>query len=541
LFENIASIDIGSSSIKVVTVRTGLKDFKVKNFIYEDIDPENGNPEEALLAALSRIISENDLKNYRILTNLPMQNAVIRNMTFPFNDKEKIAEVIAFEAEDTIPFKLEDTVMDFQMQKSKVPEAGEVLLAAAKKETIQKQISYFKNSGISPVSMGLDSQSIFECYRYFNKIQDEAVIQLDIGNEKTILNFIHNGSLLFTRSITIGTNSIYNEISAAYKLSRKDAVKIFEDFKIDLTSFENNLQKEYQSELEIKKNTLKGIYDKSLDIIYSLLEEIILSKKAFMNEYPDILFNRVLISGGGSDITGIGSIISRELELPVISLPFLEEHTETKIRSQFPVAFGIILSYLNRNYEAISFLKGEFLPASSHSSIKQYYLAGVFIVLTLFVLLVNLIVTSHMKSESNKKYTDILNDQFKKYFHARKSSNDPVSEAMKIYKEEKKEFESIDSLVHSDENIMNVLNDILSFFPKDDTFELKNLVINESVLRLDAKIGSSIKIDEFKNKLIESKKFDSVVLNTNLKKGNDVLFAMTIKLKTAEKTVERNK
>ena len=204
MFENIASIDIGSSSIKVVTVRTGLKDFKVKNFIYEDIDPESGNPEEALLAALSRIISENDLKNYRILTNLPMQNAVIRNMTFPFNDKEKIAEVIAFEAEDTIPFKLEDTVMDFQMLKSKVPEAGEVLLAAAKKESIQKQISYFKNSGISPASMGLESQSLFECYRYFNKIQDEAVIQLDIGNEKTILNFIHNGSLLFTRSIAIG-------------------------------------------------------------------------------------------------------------------------------------------------------------------------------------------------------------------------------------------------------------------------------------------------------------------------------------------------
>jgi type IV pilus assembly protein PilM len=540
LFENIASIDIGSSSIKVVTAKTGFKDFKIKNFIYEDINSDSGNKEEAIVAALTRIISENDLKNYKILTNLPMQNAVIRIMNFPFNDKEKIAEVIAFEAEDSIPFKLEDTVIDFQMLKSNEPDAGHVLMAVARKETVKKHISYFNNCKINPVSMGLESQSIFECYSYFNKIGDEAVIQLDIGNEKSIVNFIHNENLLFTRSISIGTNSIYNEISSAYKLSHTEAVKIFEDLKIDLTSFENNLQKNY-SDFKIKKNTLKGIYDKSLDIIYSLLKEIILSKQAFLNDYPEVLFNRVIISGGGSDITGIGSIISGELELPVISLPFLEGHTEPKIRSQFPIAFGLILSYLNGKYETISFLKGEFLPASSHSSIKQYYLAGAFIILAVFILLINLIVTSHIKSESNKKYSDILNDRFKKYFHARKASDNPVSDAMKILKDEKKEFESIDALVHSDEKIMNILNDILFFFPKDDTFELRNLVINESVLRLDAKIGSSIKIDEFKNKLIESKKFDSVVLNTNLKKGSDILFAMTIKLKTADKTAEKNK
>jgi type IV pilus assembly protein PilM len=540
LFENIASIDIGSSSIKVITARSGFRDFKVKNFIYEDIDPESGNKEEIIAAAISRIITENNLKNYKILTNLPMQNTVIRTLSFPFNDKEKIAEVIAFEAEDTIPFKLEDTVMDFQMLKSREPETGHVLLAVAQKETIRKHLSYFNNCKVNLAGMGLESQSIFECYNYFNKINEEAVIQLDIGSEKTIVNFIHNGSLLFTRSIGTGTGSIYSEISAVYKLSGIEVAKIFEELKFDLNSPENNLQKDF-GDIKIKKSSLKGIYDKSLDIIYSLLEEIILSKKAFLNEYPDITFNRILISGGGSDITGIGSIISGELELPVVSLPFLEEHTEAKIKSQFPVAFGMILSYLNGKYETISFLKDEFLPASSHTSIKQYYLAGAFVILAVFILLINLIVTSYIKSESNKKYTDILNDRFKKYFHARKTSDNPVSEAMKVLRDEKKEFESIDSLVHSDEKIMNILNDILLFFPRDDTFELRNLVINESVLRLDAKIGSSLKIDEFKNKLIESKKFESVVVNTNLIKGSDILFYMTIKLKTADKTAEISK
>ena len=541
MFENIASIDIGSSSIKVITAKTGLRDFKVKSFIYEDIDPESENKDEAIRAILERIVTENNLKSYKILTNLPMQNAVLRTMTFPFNDKEKIAEVITFEAEDSIPFQLEDTLMDFQMLKNNNPETGEVLLAAAQKETVLHHLLYFKNAGINPAGMGLESQSLFECYKYFNKIGNETVIQLDIGNAKTILNIIHNSELLFTRCIATGTGTIYNEISASSKLNYTDVIKIFEEFKFDLTSFENNLQKNFETSLGIKKTALKGIYNKSTEIIYSLLEEIILSKKAFLNDYPDMTFNRILISGGGSDITGIGSIISSGLELPVVSLPFLDESVEAKIRNQFPVVFGTILSHLNEKHSAISFLQGELLPESRRLSIKQYYLAGAFVVLTLIVLLVNLTVTAYVKSESNEKYTEILNERFKKYFHARKSSENPVADAMKILKDEKKEFETIDALIRSDEKIMNILNDILSLFPKDEDFELKNLVINESILRLDAKTGSAVKLDEFKNKLTESMKFESVVLNTNLKKGNDVLFAMTIKLNTAAKPTGNSK
>jgi type IV pilus assembly protein PilM len=550
LFENIASIDIGTSSIKVITVRTGLKDFRIKNFIYEDIYKDiqatqdyTDNPDNALKAALARIFEENNLKDYKILTAHPMQKTVIRNLTFPFRDSDKIAEVLPFEAEENIPFALEDVVLDFQMiesfpkQEGKDDESAKVLVAAARKEAINQQMDLLRNFGISPAAMGLESQALFEIYRYFNKIENESIIQLDIGNEKTIVNIIHNNNLLFTRSIPTGMESIYKAVIEKYNLSHSDVVSVFEDFNLDLTSFENNLQKEIPIE-KIKKNTLKGIYNISLDFFNDLIEQIVLTKMAFLNEYNGITFGRVLISGGGSNVAGIGSIISGELGLPVISLPFLEEYTETKIRSQFPIAFGMILSYLNKRFTPVSFLKGEFLPKSAGSSLKQYYLAGAFVVLAMFILLINITATSYFKSESKEKYTAVLNERFKKYFHARKTTDDPVSEAMKMLKEEKKEFEAIDLLVRSSDKIMDILNDILAFFPKDESFELSNLVLNESVIRVDGKIGSSIKIDEFKNKLLESKKFDNVTLSTNIKKGNEVNFNMTIKLKVPEKKTE---
>ena len=83
--------------------------------------------------------------------------------------------------------------------------------------------------------------------------------------------------------------------------------------------------------------------------------------------------------------------------------------------------------------------------------------------------------------------------------------------------------------------MINILRDILSYFPKDESFELKNLLIQESVIRIDGTIGSSVKIDEFKNKLKETKKYDDVNLRTNIRRGNEVSFNMTIKLKISDK------
>ena len=124
MFENIAAIDVGTSSIKVVMVRTGLKDFHVMSFIYEDIDNSIENRDKAIRDALSNLIKENSLDGYKIITNLPMEKAIIRNITFPFNDIEKIADAIPYEAEENVPFKLEDLVMDFQPLKSRNPEEG---------------------------------------------------------------------------------------------------------------------------------------------------------------------------------------------------------------------------------------------------------------------------------------------------------------------------------------------------------------------------------------------------------------------------------
>ncbi|MBN2160061.1 MAG: pilus assembly protein PilM [Spirochaetes bacterium] len=531
MFENIAALDIGTSSIKLVTVKTGFRDFQLKSFNYEEIDPDAEDRPAAIAEAIRKMLAEEDLEGYRIITNLPMEMEIIRTISFPFSDVEKIADAIPYEAEENIPFKLEDLILDFQSLKSKKENEGRILLAAAHKSSINGFIQYLNNAGLKPLKMGMESNALYECYRYFNKIENEAVIQIDIGNGKTILNFIENNNLLYTRSIAVGIGAITGVLASSLKISRAEAARLFVNLNLDLMSLDNNLQRDHYKTLGLNRQQLRKVFEKAEETANELIEQIVLTMKAMQVDCGEIIFNRALISGGGSNLAGIGSLIARELDIPVDALPFLEDYRERNIRTQFPIAFGTVLAYLNRRRSSINFLKGEFIPDVAGESRKIYYLSGGFAILTLIVLIINFTLTAVLTVSSNRQYNRILSEQYNRYFHTRTVSSDPIADAKKLLKKEKSELDSIMKLFPSGDSFLDIMKDILTYFPSDSNFVLNNLVYNENIIMIDGMAGSSANLDGFKESLIKTKKFDSVTLNIKYSRQNEVRFSMTIKHK----------
>lgn len=536
MFENIAAIDVGSSSIKLVTVKTGFRDFQLKSFNYEDIDPDAEDHQAAVIGTMRKILTEEDLSGYRVITNLPMEMEILRTISFPFSDVEKIADAIPYEAEENIPFKLEELQLDFQSLKSNKEGEGRILLAAAHKDNILNFLSLLNETGIKPVRMGMEANALFECYRYFNKIENEAVVQIDIGNNKTILNFIANNNLLYTRSISVGVDEIIGIMAASFKIKRSEAVRLFQSLNLDLISFENNVQRDHYKTLGLTRQQLKRIFTAAQDAADELIEQIILTLRAMQVECGEIVFNRALISGGGSNITGIGSIIAKELDIPVDALPFLEDYREQNIRTQFPIAFGTMLAYINRRRSSINFLKGEFIPDVASETNKIYYLSGGFAVLTVLILIINFILTAVLTARTNAQYNKVLTEQYNRYFHSRPDSGDPITDARKLIAKERKELEGINKLIPDNSSFLDVLKDMLAYFPKDSNFLLNNLVYNESVIMIEGMAGASASIDAFKESLLKTKKYDSVTLNIKYSRQNEVRFSMTIKHKIASET-----
>lgn len=532
MFENIASIDIGTTSIKAVLVKTSFKDFQLKSLAIEDIDTTIEDQNLAIKDALERIIRDNDLKNYKIITNLPMEKAIIRNVSFPFSDVEKIAEAIPFEAEENIPFKLEDLVLDFQSVYSENKDEGrKILLAAAHKETMHNYIKIFNDMELTPVSMGLESNSLYECYRYFNTVEDETVIQLDIGNNKTLFNIVNNNNLQYTRSISIGISEIHKEIISILKCNHIEAIQIFENLNLDLTSFENNVQRGYFKSLGISKQNLKKIYKTTSSIVDELAEQISLTIKAFSVGNHMNIFNRIIISGGGSNLTGIGSQLSNHLEFPVTQLPFLQEYHEKKVQTQFPIAFGTILSYMSKKRNAINFLKGEFLPDIARESKKIYYLAGAFVSAALIIFILNFLITSILTYTSNIQYNDLLQKQFSRVFHTSALTSEPLNEARKLMKKEQKEYNTLKNLLGSDTSLMELMKSIVSQFETTGQFQLKSMIINKTIIRIDGEITTIKDLDAFKTKLDKTLMFDSVNVSIKNSKKDNIRFEILIRKK----------
>lgn len=543
MFENIAALDIGTSIIKLVKIKTGFNDFQIKSISIQKLDPLAENREEELAKGLEKLFAEDSIQGFKVLTNLPMELSIIRTISFPFKDPVKIAEAIPFEAEENIPFGIDDLAVDFQSMKGDTPEEGRILLGASLKNHVHDYVTQLNRFDVYPVKLGLEANALFECYRHYNLIDKENVIQIDIGYRKTIINIVKDNSLIFTRSISNSVEDIYKKISSIQKIQHDEAEELVKNIALDLTALENNEQRGYYKHHNIKKAQLKKIYAGTLEVVNDLIEEIILTLRSFKSNYDPSDFNRVLLSGGGSNIIGLSTVLSRELEAPVVALHFPEEFSDQIIRSQCPIVLGTALSYIRLKNSTVNLLKGEFTPDIVGESRKVYYLAGAFLSLTVFVLIINLIVSFIFTSKSNQDYQERLQKKYKRYFHERKIPDNPVAAAKKKLLKEKKELATIQALVPENSSVLMLLDDVLKHFTADTTFDLSNFVINERVIRIDGSTSTSTHIDSFKEKLQQSKIFDSVALNIRSSRKGVVRFRLTIKMKIdkAEKRQRRNK
>ncbi|HOO70943.1 MAG TPA: pilus assembly protein PilM [Spirochaetota bacterium] len=530
MFENLAALDIGTSSIKALAIKTGFKDFQIKSLLFENIDMAKENRAEAVQEALLTLLEDESLKGCRFITMIPVEQAVIRNISFPFSDMKKIADAVPFEAEEDVPFPLEDLIIDFQpLNDSAHP--GRIMIGAVKKSGIAEFIAPLKESSVDPIRIGLESNALFECYRYFNTIPEENIIQLHIGHQKTIVNIILNGRLMYTRAIAAGSGVIIDAVSDALNQGPAESERTLLALNLDLMSYENNTQRETYKSLGIAKSSLKEIFTAATEMTSRLLDELNLTIKAFHAECGEFPYNRILISGGGSCMTGIGSLISRELNIPVVAHPFLENHRENNFNQTFQVALGALLAYLNKKSIYVDFLKQEFASEAIQSSRRMYFLAGGFGVLSLIVLLINLIASMVMSSTMNTHYDQILKDHYKRYFKTASKTDNPIAEAMKLLNKEKKDLKSIEMFITPEDSIMDMLNDMLLHFPESTNFTLKNMIINERIIRIDGTVSSSQAIDDFKERIKQTGKYDSVTMNIKSSRKDEISFNLTIKLK----------
>jgi len=533
LFDKIASIDIGSSTIKLIKAKRGFKKFEIISVASEAVDlgASGSNYMSALDTAISNILEKENLSEYNIIISIPTDYVILRNLTFPFSDIKKITNTIPFEAEDSIPYPTDMVEFDFQIIPNEETQKRDVILAAVKKDYLDEITKIFKRYELTPVFAGLESNALLRCYEYFNSVNAETILQIDIGKNKTVVNIVQNTSLVFTRGISLGTGGIIEKTAKILNVSLNKAQSIVESLDLDISSFEPNLKKDNFKDLDISKNKLKLIFQEAEQIISNIVLELTYTIKASRDYSSYSQFSRIIVTGGGSNIKGLSKIISDESGLPVVFMPFLDGYIDSNIRSRFSTCLGNMLVYLNNKKESINFLKNDKDARLDTGFMKKYYLPIFFISLTIILLIINLFNTIYFVVRSNNYTEKILEIKFEKYFNQKPATKDPVQEAKNILNKEKKELSLLTDMLGDKNLFMPTMDLIISKFTGAEGFYIKKIEYNGKSIVIDGELKKLNDLEEFKKRLQDTGEFDSVTIVTKDTSSSRSTFTLTVNQK----------
>jgi len=228
--KELIGLDIGSSSIKAVELDWGKRTPKLKHFGMIPLPPEaivDGAfmDSASIVESIRSLIEGLRIKTKQVGVSISGHSVYIKTINVPTMSEVQLEESIKWEAEQQIPFDIEDVNLDFQILDEQVsPDQMPVLLVAAKKDMINDYTAVIEEAGLQPTIVDVDVFAIENAYNLnFESPGDEVVALVNIGASVMNINILKGGTSAFTRDISIGGRQITEEIQKRLKMTYEEA------------------------------------------------------------------------------------------------------------------------------------------------------------------------------------------------------------------------------------------------------------------------------------------------------------------------------
>jgi type IV pilus assembly protein PilM len=304
----VVGLDIGSSAVKAVELRRTGRTYKVVGFGSAPVPPDSivdGAIIDATAVAevIRQLFQSARLKTSDVAASLSGNAVIVKKISLPVMTDAELAESIYWEAEQYIPFDIQDVNLDYQILSAPTaPDARgtmDVLLVAAKKEKIADYTAVITQAGRSPVVVDVDAFALQNAYEVNYDVDERAVVALvNVGASATNINVICAGQSLFTRDISIGGNAYTEAIQKELSLPFETAEQAKKGAHVDGVSFDN------------VKPVLKAINE-------NVLLEIQKTFDFFKSTAGSDRIDRILLSGGASRVSGFRDMLAERFGAPV--------------------------------------------------------------------------------------------------------------------------------------------------------------------------------------------------------------------------------
>lgn len=230
----------------------------------------------------------------------------VRFVKLPPLEDENMAELVRFEAQQNVPFPIDEVVWDWE----KIETGGietEVVLVAVKADSLNDLNAVVAETGLGTQLVDCAPTALYNAYCYNYPASEESVLLLDVGAKTTNLIYAE-GKKFFTRSVTIGGANVTSAIAKEYNASFADA----ENSK--LTSGLVVLGGGHAGQLDEPTAALGMVIRNALT---RLTAEIQRTTTLFRSQHGGNAPQKVLLAGGSASLPYLREFLEEKLSVPV--------------------------------------------------------------------------------------------------------------------------------------------------------------------------------------------------------------------------------
>lgn len=298
-------INCGASRITAATVSSSADNLVVENFVTESLHYDYSN-EDAWLGSVGdalRILNNQHNFSGKASFIIPGNQVLTKTIRIPHVEASKRAQILAFEAQQNIPYPLDEVVWDSQVVGDDGVET-EILFIACKSNTIDNFCTEVSQAGFSAKTINAATILDYNAIQFASPEQEEDVLLINIGARSTNLLF-KNADGFFVRNIQLGGNSLTQNIADSLGKTFVQAEEIkHKFFGGDLNYSEDD-------------SGTKGMSACADSFIRRMSQEITRSIVNYRRQKSGAAPKRILLSGRGSLLSGISEQLSTSQKVPV--------------------------------------------------------------------------------------------------------------------------------------------------------------------------------------------------------------------------------
>lgn len=214
--KRLLGVDIGSHAIKAVLLKRSGKggvSVELEKIALEPVAPQvivEGDiiDSVAVIEVLDRLLRDMRLRVNDVAISLSGNSVIIKKISVPKMSDEELEESIQWEAEQYIPFEIDEVMIDYHpLSASQDGSTMNVVLVAVKKDKVNDYTSVISQVGKNTALVDVDVFAIQNCFEInYPDMKGANIGLVNIGASVTSINVLENGGTAFWRDIMIGGN-----------------------------------------------------------------------------------------------------------------------------------------------------------------------------------------------------------------------------------------------------------------------------------------------------------------------------------------------